>query len=120
MRTKAVMAGLVLSAGYGGLARGDGGKGGSFSCDQPSAGAHACVEMAWSGGSYSEAAGRDACAKKGGTPGAACSRKGAVGGCTVTMKGADVTMTTTNWQYSGTAAELTASCTAMGGQVVKP
>ena len=119
MRSMALIPTLVLALAPGSPARA-GGKGGSFSCDLPSAKPRVCVDYAWSSGDYPEAGGRASCSAKGGTPGSACSRKGAVGGCKVAMGAGEVSISTTSWYYSGTAAELSATCAAMGGAVVKP
>ena len=121
MRSTILALSLALAVGYGGHAlAGEGKGGGKFSCDYPSKKPHVCVDVAWSGGSYSEISGRSSCAEKQGRSVASCSHAGAVGGCKVSMGGGDVSMSTTNWQYGGDAAQFSAACTAMGGTLVKP
>jgi hypothetical protein len=119
MRSVILAACLLLAAVHGGRAAADEAKGGKFSCDYPEKKPRVCVDVAWSGGDHSEAAGRASCAEKKGVSVPSCSHADAVGGCKVGMSANGMSMSTTNWQYGGDRGQFEAMCSAMGGTLVK-
>jgi hypothetical protein len=94
---------------------------GTFSCDISTSGVHlTCFETGWSGGSFSTSTLASQCTTTlHGTVGTGCSRTGAVGGCRGS-EGTDPVVTTTEWYYSGTAADLKSACEGSGGTWVNP
>ena len=112
------LAACVISCG--GTDGGGGINSGVFSCDFTTNGTHGFGEYTWSGGAYSSAAWASACTQQKGTAGTGCTRTGAVGGCKVTTTNAGITITTTTWFYSGTAADVKTACGFQNGTFVSP
>jgi hypothetical protein len=98
-----------------------GGTSGSFSCDVASATTHACTDTTWSGGNSDPSSTlMQSCTGNGGMVVSSCSHTGAVGGCKNTISQGSVSISTTQWYYSGTASTLMSSCTMNNGAWVNP
>jgi hypothetical protein len=99
---------------------GCGGMQGPYSCDQTVSGVHSCHETTTDAPNFSPPAFQDDCTMSGGTAGTGCPHAGAVGACATTQSGNGVSITQTNWFYSGTAADHMGTCIGAGTKWINP